>query len=353
MIATYHMKLNCKDTQLLSVNNLVSELGIDRLKAFVRYSDRYGFEEYKDFVIDGDDCYITPITFIRFVTPGKYRHYEYNENWVKPVIEACGLIDLQEVFSKYSSNTKKDGPYAYNYNLWCDNYVETSDVPGRCSVYVCKDEAEKYKKWLFINRGVSIEKLWVRLFHSNAIADPDRFFIECSNNNKSNVNKNIGAECFIVKTSCGYERYVSDVIAEKYHRWGEGKGLDNNFSYENYHSIETFVELKSTKAVIEEVKRECEAQLSDMSRRCKNMIRKRYEHAGLTMYEKIKGVELIRQYPVNVAGNKYYIDGYDPVNNVAVEIDESHHKQQVKSDAIRQERIKEALGCTFFRCAIS
>ncbi|EFB1853788.1 hypothetical protein FJC33_08755, partial [Escherichia coli] len=111
MIATYHMKLNCKDTQLLSVNNLVSELEIDRLKSFVKYSDLYGFEEYKDFIVDGDDVYITPITFIRFVTPGKYRHYEYNEKWVKPVIESCGLVDLQDIFNKYSNNTKKDSPY--------------------------------------------------------------------------------------------------------------------------------------------------------------------------------------------------------------------------------------------------
>ncbi|HHR5066714.1 TPA: DUF559 domain-containing protein, partial [Escherichia coli] len=61
----------------------------------------------------------------------------------------------------------------------------------------------------------------------------------------------------------------------------------------------------------------------------------------------------IRQYPVNVAGNKYFIDGYDLVNNIAVEIDESHHKRQAKSDAIRQKRIEDYLGCKFFRCAIS
>ncbi len=351
MIATYHMKLNCKDTQLLSVNNLVSELEIDRLKSFVKYSDLYGFEEYKDFIVDGDDVYITPITFIRFVTPGKYRHYEYNEKWVKPVIESCGLVDLQDIFNKYSNNTKKDSPYAYNYILWCNNYVETSDTPGRCSVYVSKEDAEKYKKWLFVTRGVSIEKLWVRLFHSSDIADPDAFLTEHLNNDEFTIDLNI--EYFIVKTNYGYERYISDKMAEKYHAWGKNKGLNNNFECGNYNDIENFIELKSDKNVIEEIKKECDSKLSEMRDNCKNMIRKRYEHAGLTMYEKLKGVKLIRQYPVDVAGNKYFIDGYDPVNNVAVEIDESHHKRQVKSDAIRQKRIEDYLGCKFFRCAIS
>ncbi|HDV1870525.1 TPA: DUF559 domain-containing protein [Escherichia coli] len=66
------------------------------------------------------------------------------------------------------------------------------------------------------------------------------------------------------------------------------------------------------------------------------------------MYEQLVGVKLIRQYKVL----EYRIDGYDPVNNIAVEIDEAHHKDQEASDAIRQRRIEEALGCTFFRCRV-
>ncbi|KAE9928413.1 DUF559 domain-containing protein [Escherichia coli] len=66
------------------------------------------------------------------------------------------------------------------------------------------------------------------------------------------------------------------------------------------------------------------------------------------MYEQLVGVKLIRQYKVL----EYRIDGYDPVNNIAVEIDEGHHKSQEASDAIRQRRIEEELGCSFFRCRI-
>ncbi|WP_251366614.1 DUF559 domain-containing protein [Escherichia coli] len=74
----------------------------------------------------------------------------------------------------------------------------------------------------------------------------------------------------------------------------------------------------------------------------------RIEHGALCMYEQLIGVKLIRQYKVL----EYRIDGYDPVNNIAVEIDEGHHKGQEASDAIRQRRIEEALGCTFFRCRV-
>ena len=72
------------------------------------------------------------------------------------------------------------------------------------------------------------------------------------------------------------------------------------------------------------------------------------EAGALAMYEQLTGVKLIRQYKVL----DYRIDGYDPVNNVAVEIDEAHHATQKKSDLIRQRKIEKALGCKFFRCNV-
>lgn len=72
------------------------------------------------------------------------------------------------------------------------------------------------------------------------------------------------------------------------------------------------------------------------------------EKAAIKTIEQLQGVKLIRQYPVL---GKYRIDGYDPVNNIAYEIDEDHHftPQQMNADRIREEEIKAALGCEFVR----
>ncbi|QLY46478.1 Rha family transcriptional regulator [Escherichia coli] len=72
------------------------------------------------------------------------------------------------------------------------------------------------------------------------------------------------------------------------------------------------------------------------------------EKVALKTIEQIKGVKLIYQYYVC---EKYRIDGYDPVNNVAYEIDEEHHftPQQMDADRVREEEIKAALGCEFVR----
>lgn len=75
------------------------------------------------------------------------------------------------------------------------------------------------------------------------------------------------------------------------------------------------------------------------------------ENVALKTIEQIKGVKLIYQYYVC---GKYRIDGYDPVNNVAYEIDERHHftPQQMDADRIREEEIKAALGCEFIRIRV-
>ena len=75
------------------------------------------------------------------------------------------------------------------------------------------------------------------------------------------------------------------------------------------------------------------------------------EKTALTTIEQLQGVKLIRQYPVL---GKYRIDSYDPVNNIAYEIDEEQHftKKHMEADRIREEEIKEALGCKFVRIRV-
>lgn len=72
------------------------------------------------------------------------------------------------------------------------------------------------------------------------------------------------------------------------------------------------------------------------------------EHAALCAIEQVLGVVLERQFPCG----PYRIDGYDISNNVAYEIDESHHINQRKDDAARQEFIGREIGCRFVRVEV-
>ncbi|MDZ9609906.1 Rha family transcriptional regulator [Escherichia coli] len=92
-------------------------------------------------------------------------------------------------------------------------------------------------------------------------------------------------------------------------------------------------------------------QLSDTLRQRYNGLRfglSAAEKIALNTIEQVLGVKLIRQYPVL----NYRIDGYDPVNNIAYEIDEPEHKYKKEQDEIRQRRIENELGCKFVRIKV-
>jgi len=74
------------------------------------------------------------------------------------------------------------------------------------------------------------------------------------------------------------------------------------------------------------------------------------ESAALATIEQIKGVTLNRQFAVL----GYRIDGYDESNNIAYEIDESHHNtpQNMMLDNIRQKEIISVLKCEFIRIKV-
>lgn len=69
------------------------------------------------------------------------------------------------------------------------------------------------------------------------------------------------------------------------------------------------------------------------------------EEASLKTIEQLLKITLIRQFKVL----SYRIDGYDPINNVAYEIDEPAHLHKIEKDAKREEEIKNILNCTFVR----
>lgn len=72
------------------------------------------------------------------------------------------------------------------------------------------------------------------------------------------------------------------------------------------------------------------------------------ERAALAAVEQVLGVTLIKQYKVG----RYRVDGYDPVNQVAYEVDEPRHRYQIAQDAVRQAVIERELGCRFVRIAL-
>lgn len=65
----------------------------------------------------------------------------------------------------------------------------------------------------------------------------------------------------------------------------------------------------------------------------------------LDTIEKDKNISLERQYKIK----NFYVDGYDKLNNVVYEIDESYHKYNNHFDKIRENKIKNILNCTFVR----
>lgn len=74
----------------------------------------------------------------------------------------------------------------------------------------------------------------------------------------------------------------------------------------------------------------------------------KYEERILNNLERCFQYQIERQKPV--AG--YYLDGYCSALNLAIEIDEKHHKQNIKKDIHRENIIREELKCQFLRISI-
>jgi hypothetical protein len=75
-----------------------------------------------------------------------------------------------------------------------------------------------------------------------------------------------------------------------------------------------------------------------------------YESQMLDALEKCFGYEIKRQYKVN----GYFLDGYCPMLNLAIEIDEKYHQkaEQLSNDIYREQQIKNELHCNFVRIEV-
>ena len=73
-----------------------------------------------------------------------------------------------------------------------------------------------------------------------------------------------------------------------------------------------------------------------------------YETKIIDILEQNFGYPISRQYKVN----GYFIDGYCPILNLAIEVDESHHRRTIKRDIKRQQEIEQTLNCSFLRIGV-
>lgn len=89
------------------------------------------------------------------------------------------------------------------------------------------------------------------------------------------------------------------------------------------------------------------ANLSDIEFKKRNFRGRigKNERQLLDRLEMENNIKLVRQFPV--AGK--FIDGYDPINNIAYEIDEKYHKYREVEDFLREKKIKNKINCEFVR----
>lgn len=71
----------------------------------------------------------------------------------------------------------------------------------------------------------------------------------------------------------------------------------------------------------------------------------RHEKEILDNLEVEMGYRIVRQFRIG----GYFLDGYIPEINLAIEVDESSHEGQKEKDKEREEFIKQKLGCQFLR----
>ena len=71
----------------------------------------------------------------------------------------------------------------------------------------------------------------------------------------------------------------------------------------------------------------------------------KYEKQILDYVEGYLKTPIIRQFRTS----GYFIDGYSPIYNLAIEIDEAYHNNQIEKDKEREQNIKNELNCVFIR----
>ena len=89
------------------------------------------------------------------------------------------------------------------------------------------------------------------------------------------------------------------------------------------------------------------AKISDIGKGFRPTIGKDEKHI-LDVIGTCLGYYIIRQYPVK----GYFIDGYCPALNLAIEVDEYKHRFKTDKDIYRQSFLEKEIGCKFLRLSV-
>ena len=146
---------------------------------------------------------------------------------------------------------------------------------------------------------------------------------------------------------CGRECFYKSVIG---HRWNNGRKqsdeekekrrIGNLRRYEKYGYINSpKTREKLRLAIIKYQTKIRDGMPTNLGK---------YEKQILDNIAKLLGYKILRQY--QVAG--YFLDGYIPKLNLAIEVDENYHKNRVDKDIERENYIKSKLNCKFVRIGI-
>jgi len=149
--------------------------------------------------------------------------------------------------------------------------------------------------------------------------------------------------------------YKNDLLFKKKHEDGYIKGVKkriNNNSYKNTEEQKRKISEKlKGKKVTNKTKEKMRLYTIKYILKNNKGIRPRIGKNEKQILDKLEiklGYKIIRQY--QVCG--YFIDGYIPEFNLAIEIDEKYHNNRKEKDKIRQKEIEEKLKCIFKRIQI-
>ena len=121
--------------------------------------------------------------------------------------------------------------------------------------------------------------------------------------------------------------------------WNKGKKMSLEFRKKLSESHKGYITPESTKLKLRIIRQEQIDKDGGIVQIGK------YEKQILDYIEDYLKTPIIRQF--RTAG--YFIDGYCPVYNLAVEIDEPFHNNQLEKDKEREQNIKNELNCVFIR----
>lgn len=239
-------------------------------------------------------------------------------------VDSCKSMNVKKSYEKIKQSIEECQLYSFDdmRNLLITNDEWKKYVGKSCNRKMIRDNISLYKSILYYTS--ELETIFNSKENFNFVKRI-KFIID----HNCDINK-LKCECGKKYTWNTYCRYCPE----------PRKTFTNK-----KHTIET--KLKMRLSALEKIE-QCNGQLSP--RYNKNSIKIIEEYGKLHGYN-FKHAENGGEYYIKELG--YWLDGYDPINNIAIEIDEKHHFNSNGSlktrDIIRENEIINLLKCKFIR----